>query len=92
MTTAQRIDKALSRLRQRYRVAGGLTSKPKIKSTCHGPEVGQNSASLKLFNEDLNTLEALAYTYNEYEKLSGQFLLDTANRVPNNLKNSILII
>ena len=86
MSTAQRIEKALSRLRQRYGVTGGLTSEPKIRSIRHGPKVSHNSESLKLFNEDLNTLEVFAYAHNEYDKLSGQLLLDTASRLPNTLK------
>ena len=32
MTTAQRIEKASSRLRQQYRMTGGLTSEPKISN------------------------------------------------------------
>ena len=77
MTTAQRIEKALSRLRQQYGVTGGLTSVPKIRSIRHGSKVSHNSASLKLFNEDLNILEVFADAYNEYEKLSGQLLIET---------------
>ena len=42
--------------------------------------------SLKLFNEDLNTLEVFAYAHDEAEKLSAQLLLDTANRLPVLLK------
>ena len=90
MSTAQRIEKALSRLRQRYGVTGRLTSEPKIGSIRHGPKVSHNSASLKLFNEDLNTLEVFAYAHNEYDKLSGQLLLDTASRLPNTLKRRYL--
>ena len=90
MTTAQRIEKAFSRLRQRYGVKGRLTSEPQIRSILHGPKVSHNSASLKLFNEDLNTLEVFAYAHNEYDKLSGQLLLDTASRLPNTLKKRYL--
>ena len=83
MTTAQRIEKALSRLRQRYGVTGGLTSEPKIIAIRHGPKVSHTSASLKLFNKDLNTTEVFAYAHGEYNRLTGQLLLDTANRLPN---------
>ena len=86
MTTSQRIEKASDRLRQRYGVFGGLTSEPKIMAIRHGVKVSFNATSLKLYNEDLNTLEVYAYAHDEYEKLSGQLLLDTANRLSNVLK------
>ena len=38
--------------------------------------------SLKLFHEDLNTLEVFAFAHDDAEKLSGQLLLDIANRLP----------
>ena len=53
MSTSRRIEKALDRLRQRYGVAGGLTSEPKVTAVHHGPKVSFTSSSLKLFNEDL---------------------------------------
>ena len=56
MTTSQRIEKALDRLCQRYGVSGGLTSEPKIMAIRHGVKVSFNATSLKLYNEDLNTL------------------------------------
>ena len=59
MTTSQRIEKALDRLRQRYGVSGGLTSEPKIMAICHGVKVSFNATSLKFYNEDLNTLKVL---------------------------------
>ena len=90
MTTSQRIEKALDGLRQRYGVSGGLTSEPKIMAIRHGVKVSFNATSLKLYNEDLNTLEVYAYAHDEYEKLSGQLLLDTANRLPNVLKRRYL--
>ena len=90
MTTPQRIEKALDRLHQRYGVSGGLTSEPKIMAVRHGVKVSFNATSLKLYNEDLNTLEVYAYAHDEYEKLSGQLLLDTANRLPNVLKRRYL--
>ena len=46
--------------------------------------------SLKAFNEDLNTLEVFAYAHDQIDKLSGQLLLDTANRFPGNLKRRYL--
>ena len=82
LSTPQRIEKALDRLRQRYGVSGGLTSEPQIISIRHGPKVVFTSASLKSFNEDLNTLEVFAYAHDKAEKLSGQLLLDVANRLP----------
>ena len=86
MTTAQRIEKAWSRSRQRYGVTGGLTSEPTVIAIRHGPKVSHTSASLKLFNEDLNTIEVFAYADGEYNRFTGQLLLDTANRMPNLLK------
>ena len=82
MSTSQRIEKALSRLRQRYGVATGFTSEPKVKAVRHHvPEVSFNSASLRMFNEDLNILEVFAYAHDEPGKISGQLLLDTAGRL-----------
>ena len=69
---------------------GGLTSEPQIISIRHGPKVVFTSASLKSFNEDLNTLEVFAYAHDEAEKLSGQLLLDVANRLPGVLKRRYL--
>ena len=86
MSTAQRIEKALDRLRQRYGVSGGLTSEPKIIAIRHAAKIAFNSTSLKSFNHDLNTLEVYAYAHDEYHKLSGQLLIDTTNRLPNTLK------
>ena len=90
MSTAQRIDKALDRLRQRYGISGGFSSEPKVRAVRHGPKVSFNATSLKSFNEDLNTLEVFAYAHDEVEKLSGQLLLDTASRLPNILKRRYL--
>ena len=50
MSTAQRIEKALDRLRQRYGVSGGLTSEPKIIAIHHGAKIALISTSLKSFN------------------------------------------
>ena len=71
MTTSQRIEKALDRLRQRYGVSGGLTSEPKVIAIRHGAKISFTSTSLKSFNEDLNTLEVYAYAHDEYHKLTG---------------------
>ena len=90
MSTNQRIEKAIDRLRQRYGVSGGLTSEPKVVAVRKGPKVAFNSTSLKLFNENLNTLEVFAHAHNEVEKLSGQLMLDTANRLPGTLKRRYL--
>ena len=90
MTTAQRIEKALDRLRQRYDVSSGLTSEPKVIAIRHGAKVNFTASSLKMYNEDLNTLEVFAYAHDEYNKLSGQLLLDTANRLPSALKRRYL--
>ena len=89
-TTALRTEKALSHLCQRYGVTGGLTSEPKIIAIRHGHKVSHTSASLKLFNEDLNTMEVFAYPHGEYNRLTGQLLLDTANRLPNLMKRRYL--
>ena len=91
MTTSQRIEKALDRLRQRYGVSGGVVSEPKVIEIRHGPKVTHTTASLKAFNEDLNTLEVFAYAHGQIEKLSGQLLLDTANRLSGNLKRRYLV-
>ena len=90
MTTAQRIEKALDRLRQRYGVSSGLTSEPRVIAIRHGAKVNFAASLLKMYNEDLNTLEVFAYAHDEYNKLSGQLLLDTANRLPSALKRRYL--
>ena len=90
MSTAQRVEKALARLRERYGVPGGLTSEPKVMEIRYGPKITFNTASLKTFNEELNLLEVYAYAHDEVQKLSGQLLLDTANRLPNFLKRRYL--
>ena len=90
MSTFRRIEKALNRLRQRYGVSGGLTSEPKVIAVHIGPKVSFTSTCLKLFNEDLTTLEVFAYAHDEVEKLSGQLLIDTANCLPSLLKRQYL--
>ena len=59
MTMAQQIEKALDCLRQRYGVSGGLTTEPEIIDIRLGPRVVFNTASLKSYNEDLNTLRCI---------------------------------
>ena len=86
LSTSQRIEKALDRLCQRYGVPSGLTSEPKIIEIRNEPKVTLNSTSLKNFNEELNTLKVFAYAHDEIDKLSGQLLLDVANRLPVLLK------
>ena len=71
MSTSQRIEKALDRLRQRYGVSNGLTTEPKIIAIRNGPKVTFNVTSLKAFNDDLNTLELFAYAHDEVEKTIG---------------------
>ena len=90
LSTSERIEKALDRLRQRYGVSGGLTTEPLVGAIRNGSKISFNAASLKLFNEDLNTLEVFAYAHNEVEKLSGQLLMDVANRLPGVLKRRYL--
>ena len=90
MRTSRPIEKALDRLRQSYGVSGGLTSEPKVMAVRSGPKISFTSTFLKLFNEDVNTLEVFAYAHDEVEKLSGQLLIDTANRLPSLLKRRYL--
>ena len=90
ISTSQRIEKALDRLRQRYGVPSGLTSEPKVIEIRNGPKIAFTTSSLKTFNEELNLLEVFAYAQDEVGKLSGQLLLDTANRLPNFLKRRYL--
>ena len=88
LSISQRIEMAL--LRQRYGVPDGLTTEPKIIAIRSGCVISFNVASLKQFNEDLNTLEVFAYAHDEFQKLSGQLLLDVANRLPGTLKRRYL--
>ena len=90
MSTSRRIEKALDRLRQRYGVSGELTSEPTVIAVRNGPKVSFTSTSLKLFNEDLNTPEVFAHAHDEVEKLSGQLLIDTGNRLPSLMKRRYL--
>ena len=43
-----------------------------------------------MYKANLNTLEVFTYAHDEYNKLSGQLLLDTANRLPSALKRRYL--
>ena len=90
MSTAQQIEKALDRLRQRFGVSGGLTTEPQIIDIRLGPRVVFSTASLKSYNEDLNTLEVFAYAHDEVEKLSLQLLMDVVNCLPGVLKRRYL--
>ena len=90
LSTSERVKKALERLSERYGVPGGLTAEPAIVDIRNGSRVLHNVVSLKKFREDLNTLEVFAYAHNEIEKLSGQLLLDVANRLPGVLKRRYL--
>ena len=90
VSTSTRTEKALDRLRQRYGVSGGLTSEPKIIAIRNGRKVLSDLNSLKMYNEDLNTLEIFAMAHDEVEKLSGQLFLDTASRLPHVLKQRYL--
>ena len=67
-----------------------MTSEPKVKAIRNGTKVAFYSSSLKMFNEDLNTLEVFVYAHDEVHKLSGQLLLDSADRLPNLLKRRYL--
>ena len=52
MSTSQRIEKAIDRLRQEYGVSGGLITESQIIAIRNGPKVIFNATSLKSFNED----------------------------------------
>ena len=90
LSTSKRVEKALQRLSERYGVPGGLTAEPAIVEIRNGLRVLHNVVSLEKFREDLNTLEVFAYAHNEIKKLSGQLLLDVANRLPGVLKRQYL--
>ena len=90
LSTSEQIEKALDRLRQRYGISGDLTTEPLVEVIRNGSKISFNAASLKLFNEDLNTLEVFAYAHNEVEKLSGHLLMDVADRLPGVLKRRYL--
>ena len=85
MSTSERIERALDRLRQRYGVSGFL-SEPKVQEIRNSAKVTHTVSSLKSSNEDLNTLEVFAYAHDKVDKLSEQLLLDVANRLPGTLK------
>ena len=90
LTTSQRIEKALDRLRQRYGVSGGFSSEPEVMAIRNAAKVANDLPSLKLFNEESNTLEIFAFAHDDVNKLSGQLLFDIANRLPGILKRRYL--
>ena len=51
VSTYERIEKALDRLRQRYGISGGLTTKPQVIEIRNGAMVAYNVSSLKAYNE-----------------------------------------
>ena len=67
-----------------------MTAEPAIVDIRNGPRVLHNVVSLEKFRENLNTLKVFAYAHNEIKKLSGQLLLDVANRLPGVLKRRYL--
>ena len=90
LDTSTPIEKAHERLMQRNGVPVGLTTETKVTAVRNGPKVSHDLNSMKIFNEDLNTLEIFAFAPNEVDKLSGQLLLDTASRLSNSLKRRYL--
>ena len=90
VSTSERIEKALDRLRQRYGVSGGLTTEPQVIKIRNGAKVTYNVSSLKAYNKHLNALEVFAYAHDEFGKLSGQSLMDVTNRLPGVLKTRYL--
>ena len=91
ISTVQQIEKALDRLKQRHGISGGLTTEPQIIDIRLGPRVLFNTASLKSYDEDLTTLKVFAYAHDEVGKLSGQLLMDVANRLPGVLERRYFI-
>ena len=71
ISTSERIEKALDRLRQRYGVSGGLTTEPQVIEIRNGAKIAYNVNSLKAYNEHLNTLEVFAYAHDEVGKFLG---------------------
>ena len=65
-------------------------TEPKVAEVRNGLKVIHTVSSLKSFNEDLITLEVFAYGHNQVEKLFSQLLLNTASRLPANLKRRFL--
>ena len=90
MPTSQRIERALDRLRERYGVSGGFVTEPEVVNIRTGPRIVHTIASLKSFNESLNTLEVFAHAHNELEKLGDQLLMEVAGRLPDVLKRRYL--
>ena len=72
----------MDRLGQRYCVLSVLSSlRPELKiiAVRNVPKVLNDLNSLKINNEDLNTLEIFAIAHDDAEKLSGLLFLDTAS-------------
>ena len=90
LSTSERVEKAIARLRERYGVSDGLITEPKIVGIRAVSRVPHTVASLKIFNIDLNSLEVSAYVHDEVKKSSGQLLLDVVNRLPGVLKRRYL--
>ena len=59
MTTEQRIDRALDRLRQIYGVSDGFLSEPKVLEIRKSSKITRSITSLKSFNEDLNNARGI---------------------------------
>ena len=72
---SSRTAKALEWFGQKYGVSGGLTPKLKIIAIQNGPKVLNHLNSLKMYKEDLNTLEIFAVAHDEAENLSRQLFL-----------------
>ena len=90
VSTSERIQTALDRLRQLYGVSGGLITEPQVVEIRNGAKVTYNVSSLKAYNKHVNTSEVFAYAHDEFGKLSRQSLLDVANRLPGVLKTRYL--
>ena len=90
LSTSERVEKAIERLREKYGVTGGLITEPEIVKIRAASRVAHIVASLKIFNQDLNSLEVFAYVHDEIKKSSGQLLLNVANRLPGVLKRHYL--
>ena len=65
LSTSERVEKAISRLPERYVVLAGLLTEPEIVRIRTGFKVVHTVASLKAFNEDLNTLKLFSDPHNE---------------------------
>ena len=84
------LTRALDKLHQRFGVSGGFLSELKVLEIRKCSKITHSITSLKSFNDGLNTLEVFAYALDQAKKLSGKLLLDTAKRLPGNLKRRVL--